>query len=85
MRTTKHCPMGLIPALAGTTKTNKHSFLPMRAHPRAGGDDNTRQNCRKSGRGSSPRWRGRHDVDANTVIPAGLIVDDARKLVSFDA
>ena len=56
----RHPHHGLIPALAGTTRTPPGTTAPPRAHPRAGGDDQVSQMGVRSRSGSSPRWRGRH-------------------------
>ena len=52
--------VGLIPALAGTTRRAAFLAAAARAHPRAGGDDLCILMLRGLPPGSSPRWRGRH-------------------------
>ena len=51
--------VGLIPALAGTTRHPQPHPAPPPAHPRAGGDDQRPRRATGPRRGSSPRWRGR--------------------------
>ena len=64
---------GLIPALAGTTSATSRTRPSGRAHPRAGGDDLAVRRSRPSSAGSSPRWRGRREVDPVVVDVGGLI------------
>ncbi len=64
---------GLIPALAGTTRAMWRSVLPIRAHPRAGGDDRPSPPSSIACTGSSPRWRGRHHDAVTMGNRIGLI------------
>ena len=66
---------GLIPALAGTTRSAPTTSGRSRAHPRVGGDDVTYDDFWSGHVGSSPRWRGRlerpvHRQCWNGLIPA---------------
>ncbi len=79
---------GLIPARAGKTRTYRSSDPPTAAHPRAGGENALETIVAPAGMGSSPRGRGKPDVQAwagcvERLIPAragktmGLIIDPA--------
>ena len=66
---------GLIPALAGTTRSSAIPGRSTRAHPRAGGDDAGTESVWAKVPGSSPRWRGRPHQGARAgrllrLIPA---------------
>ena len=54
-----HSHQGLIPALAGTTRTSGLTRSAPWAHPRVGGDDTAARIANLYDKGSSPRWRGR--------------------------
>ena len=64
---------GLIPALAGKTCIGVGHPSYLRAHPRAGGENNRRVRARLSVEGSSPRWRGKHCPAAAFHFVRGLI------------
>ena len=64
---------GLIPALAGKTSTRPKSSTRSRAHPRAGGENCLSGSWACGTRGSSPRWRGKLDVDTSRAVPDRLI------------
>ena len=64
---------GLIPALAGTTRSPCQKSAELRAHPRAGGDDAGCAAAPSDSVGSSPRWRGRHGKSGQQTLPGWLI------------
>ena len=66
-------PLGLIPALAGTTSARTGRPLGRAAHPRAGGDDGGGSELLRLDAGSSPRWRGRRPVRPVRLPRPGLI------------
>ena len=66
---------GLIPARAGKTRRSGAACWRWRAHPRACGENGSRSDTGQSGRGSSPRVRGKHSYprgqrDRYRLIPA---------------
>jgi len=66
-------PGGLIPALAGSTRTGSGGRRNCRAHPRVGGEHPAPVWVRSQVRGSSPRWRGAPSQDGAGHSDGGLI------------
>ena len=63
----------LIPARAGKTRPGRIPDLVVRAHPRAGGENQLTAEARKASGGSSPRGRGKHGNAAVMTVRLGLI------------
>ena len=70
---------GLIPAHAGKTISSSWALRPLRAHPRACGENFVRMLCPPVVVGSSPRMRGKPKSIFTTSRPTGLIPAHAGK------
>ncbi len=66
-------PLGLIPAVAGSTLGTARRGARSRAHPRGGGEHPTGSVAVEDHPGSSPRWRGAPAGVGSNVAEAGLI------------
>ena len=66
-------PMGIIPAYAGNTALRFAVPSLFWDHPRVCGEHLIRNDCRISGRGSSPRMRGTRWVNGRSSAVAGII------------
>ena len=62
-----HCPLGIIPACAGSTASAATASDPRRDHPRMCGEHLVDGDRNRLGRGSSPHVRGAHFE--NSIIP----------------
>ena len=63
----------LIPALAGKTRARQSRLRRRGAHPRAGGENGWALHSSETGRGSSPRWRGKPGVKLTRLGDVRLI------------
>ena len=72
-------PSRLIPARAGKTFPGWLNRGARRAHPRAGGENFTRPSCEPVTGGSSPRGRGKRQIDTPASRRRGLIPARAGK------
>ena len=76
---------GLIPARAGKTLQLSGTHVPMRAHPRACGENLHHWSVISASRGSSPRVRGKPTPISSGLLHTGLIPARAGKTRQVDA
>ena len=80
-----HCQSGLIPAHAGKTRAHTRNRLPVRAHPRACGENMEADQVESVAEGSSPRMRGKRKLTMSTQARNGLIPAHAGKTIESDS
>ena len=68
-----HCPLGIIPACAGSTASAATASDPRRDHPRMCGEHLVDGDRNRLGRGSSPHVRGAQDKRKHGIILGGII------------
>ena len=77
------CPLGIIPAYAGSTRSARRSFRSNRDHPRLRGEHLEPLAVAYSQAGSSPLTRGAPAVELQVQLPRGIIPAYAGSTCSY--